>query len=113
MLWDILASSAESPQEAQLLSPDQLSAGLVNDYFDRIINMVFSPDGKTLVSHADDGETKMWNVGTGCCALAQEIPDSHKPFFESPITASAWVASPSGGEHAVMLVLTLSPESPR
>ncbi|RSM14975.1 hypothetical protein CEP52_001015 [Fusarium oligoseptatum] len=97
-LWDIstLDSSAESPQEAQL------SSELDDNYINQIINFVFSPDGKTLVSHSCDGETKIWNVETGSCVLAQEPSNSHKPFLYAPTIASAWLACPTGDERAVM-----------
>lgn len=100
-LWDIATSSADSPQEAQF-SSSRVSSKLADGYIDRIINLVFSPDGKTLVSHAEDGETKVWNVEAGSCVLAQETSDSHKPFFATPTTASAWLACLTGGERAVM-----------
>ncbi|KAM5343573.1 hypothetical protein ACJ41O_012110 [Fusarium nematophilum] len=102
MLWDISTSSADSPREATIPPPEEASTGLANDHIDRIVNLVFSPDGKTLVSHTGDGETKVWGVGTGSCVLAQETPDSHKPFFETPTLASAWFSSPTGGDWAIM-----------
>ncbi|UPK95561.1 hypothetical protein LCI18_006496 [Fusarium solani-melongenae] len=45
MVWDISTSSAESPREARHPSPKDI---------DRIVNLIFSPDGKTLVSHTED-----------------------------------------------------------
>lgn len=99
MLWDISTSSAESPQEARLPSPEEVSIGLADNYTDRIVNLIFSPDGKTLVSHTDDGRTKIWSVGTGSCVPAS---DSHPAFFEKPAIASAWLAFPNGVERAAI-----------
>ncbi|KAH7254734.1 hypothetical protein B0J15DRAFT_559062 [Fusarium solani] len=102
MLWDISTSSAESPREARLPSPEEVSTGLADDDTDWIISLIFSPDGKTLLSHTEGDKTKVWSVGTGSCVSARETSDFHPAFFEKPATASAWLAYPNSVERAAI-----------
>ncbi|KAM0430099.1 hypothetical protein ACHAPT_006105 [Fusarium lateritium] len=101
-LWDMVADSSGQASEAESPRDGQDSAGALDDYVDRIISLTFSPDGKVLISHSDDGETKVWNIGPGACAPVQEAPDSYRPFFEVPTIASAWVDHIRHGQLAAM-----------
>ncbi|KAI8712594.1 NACHT domain-containing protein [Fusarium sp. LHS14.1] len=96
-LWDIFTVLSPDPPPAE----EECSSSL-GDYVSRITSLSFSPDGQILISHSEEGETKLWNIGETCCTLAQEVPDSYQPFFENPTIASVWPSHISLDEVAAM-----------
>ncbi|KAL2673907.1 hypothetical protein Neosp_012352 [[Neocosmospora] mangrovei] len=96
-VWDIFTVLSPDPPPAE----EECSSSL-GDYVSRITSLSFSPDGQILISHSEEGETKLWNIGETCCTLVQEVPESYQLFFENPTIASAWLSHISLDEAAAM-----------